>query len=127
MKRSISKDFPFYILLIIALVSVIDNIIDNEKFMLLKHYFGIGLLILSLVIYFVNYRGYKYIFTIVLFIGTFNIIYFTNPVYSISFGFKFLSKYEVNTLNIQSIALALLIIQVLVSRKEYYRKFMEFF
>lgn len=127
MKRSISKDFPFYILLIISLLTVIDSVIDNDKVMLLKHYFGIGSVLLSLIVYFVSYRVYKYIFTIVLFIGTFNIIYFTNPVYSISFGFKFLSKYAVNTLSIQSLAIVLLLIQVLVNRKEYFRKFVELF
>lgn len=127
MKRSISKDFPFYILLIISLLTVIDSVIDNDKVMLLKHYFGIGSVLLSLIVYFFSYRVYKYIFTIVLFIGTFNIIYFTNPVYSISFKFKFLSKYEVNTLSIQSIAIVLFVIQVLVNRKEYFRKFVELF
>ena len=126
-KRSISKDFPFYILLVVSLVSVIDNIVDNEKTMLLRHYLGIGSLLLTLVIYFISYRVYKYVFTIVLLVGTFNVIYFTNPVYGIRFGFKFLSNYEVNTFGIQTIAILLLVIQISVNRKEYLRKIIELF
>lgn len=117
MKHSIKKDFPFYVLVIVVALTVIDVFFDNEKSLLLKHYLGIGSVLVCLLLYFVSYKTYKYLWLFILILGSLNLVYFSNPVNSFTFSFKALNKYELNTFSIQTIPFLLLIIEIILNRK----------
>ena len=127
MKRSILKDFPFLILLALSIIMAASNILYKEHSLLDRHYIGIGSSLLVLIAYLFSYRVYKYLFTIVLILGSLSVIYFTNPLYTISFSFNFLGNHGFNTLSFQTVIVLLLVVQIVVNLKDYIRKGGEFF
>lgn len=126
MKRKLYRDSSFFILLILSLANIGYYILYPQNVLVIRHLLLLIIIFLLLVIYLFNRRIYLYLFTLLLIIGCFNLLYLTNPDCTIDFGFN-ISDHEFRTINIQWIAVLLLLIQILLNHKQYGKWLKNFF
>lgn len=120
MKRISRSDLSFFILIIMTLFMLLDNFMSPDKVMILGHYLGASMAALSLVFYFTAYRYFKYLMLFVLLLGTFNLIYFSNPVYTLNIRLEVFKNVS-GGLYFQTASLLLLFIHLVLNARLFYR------
>ncbi len=126
MNRISKSDLSLFILIIMIIYMMLDNLVNQEKVMILGHYLGALMAAISLVFYFITYRFYKYFILFVLLLGTFNLIFFTNPVHTLNFRLEVLKNVS-SGLYLQTLSFVLLIFHLVLNSRMFFRDVQSFF
>lgn len=126
MNRISKSDLSLFILIIMIIYMMLDNSINQEKVMILGHYLGALMAAISLIFYFITYRFYKYFILFVLLLGTFNLIFFTNPVHTLNFRLEVLKNVS-SGLYLQTLSFVLFIFHLVLNSRMFFRDVKSFF
>jgi len=100
------KYFSILILDIISLISSLQIIISKQYIFSTQEYIGIILLLISTILFFIDFKSYKYIYLITLLLGIFGYISFSS--FYITFGSS--------TIRIHLIPLLILIVYIFIDK-----------
>ena len=84
-------------------------------------YTGSISIIICLLLYFTRYRWFKYLFLIILLVGSFNILHFTFNEVTFSFSFGLFKFINVETIDIQLLSFSILIIFTILNKNKIIR------
>lgn len=115
-KKKIIQGIPLLMLIITGIYSVITGIIMKEVFSW-HIYAGIISTTICLVLYFTKYRWFKYVFSFVLIVGSFNILHFTFNEVTISFSLGLFKFINIQTIDIQILSFSILLLFIIINRK----------
>jgi predicted ferric reductase len=115
-KKKIIQGIPFLILLITVVYTGITGVVKGGVFSW-QIYAGIISTIICLVLYFTKYRWFKYVFTFVLIVGSFNILHFTFNELTINFSLGLFKFINVQTIDIQILSFSILLLFTIINRK----------
>ncbi|MBC8487484.1 MAG: hypothetical protein H8D45_15750 [Bacteroidetes bacterium] len=119
-KKKIIQGLPLFLLVIMVFYTLISGIIMKKSFTW-NIYTGSISIIICLLLYFTRYRWFKYLFLIILLVGSFNILHFTFNEVTFSFSFGLFKFINVETIDIQLLSFSILIIFTILNKNKIIR------